>query len=73
MIARTLMFFAMVLVSAPSAACTLCHSRVAEEVRARLFDTDFSANLLMVTAPALILFAAIFYTARTPWTDTRPM
>lgn len=63
---RAVLFFAGVFVSAQSLACTLCHSPLAEEVRARLFDSDFSANLAMVTLPALILFGVIFYAARTP-------
>lgn len=63
---RAVLFFAAMFVSAQSFACTLCHSPVAEEVRARLFDSDFLANLAMVTLPALILFGVIFYAARTP-------
>ena len=66
MIHRTVLFFAAMLVSAQSLACTLCQSPVAKEVRARLFDSDFLANITMVSLPALILFGAIFYAARTP-------
>lgn len=72
-IARPLLFFAAILVSAQSIACTLCHSPIAEEVRARLFDTDFQANLAMVAAPALILFGAIFYSARKAPSERKPL
>jgi hypothetical protein len=39
---------------------------VGDEVRAHLFDSDFFANFTMVTLPALLLFGAIFFAARTP-------
>lgn len=65
-ILKVLLFSSAMFVSAPSVACTLCHSQVAEAVRARLFDNDFFVNLAMVALPALILFGAIFYIARTP-------
>lgn len=70
---RPLLFFTAILVSAQSLACTLCHSGVAEEVRARLFASDFPANLAMVTLPALILLGAIFYAARTPAGEANPL
>ena len=66
MIQRAVLFLAAMSISAQSLACTLCHSRAAVEVRARLFESDFLANLAMVSLPALILFGAIFYAARTP-------
>lgn len=65
MIHRAILFFAAMFASAQSLACTLCHSEVAQEVRARLFENDFLINLAMITLPALILFGAIFYAART--------
>ena len=37
------LFFGAMVVSAEALACTLCHSPVAEEVRARLFESDFLA------------------------------
>lgn len=66
MILRAVLFLATMNVSAQSLACTLCHSEVAQEVRDRLFESDFMTNLAMITLPALILFGAIFYAARTP-------
>lgn len=66
MIHRALLFFGTMSISTQSLACTLCHSRAAVEVRARLFESDFLANLAMVSLPALILFGAIFFAARTP-------
>lgn len=62
---RALVFFAATFVNAQAFACTLCHSRVAEEVRARLFSADFLVNLAMVALSAVILFGVIFYAART--------
>jgi hypothetical protein len=67
---RTLLFFAATFVSTRVFACTLCYSQVAEEVRARLFNTDFLVNLAMISLPALILFGVIFYAARTPTART---
>lgn len=71
MIARTLLSVAAMGMGTRAFACTLCHSQVAEEVRARIFEADFWPNLAMVAAPALILFGAILLAARTPVIDMR--
>jgi hypothetical protein len=42
----------------------MCDSVTATNVRLRLFDADFMANLLAVAAPAPILFGAIYLAAR---------
>ena len=42
----------------PAWACTLCHSRLAEDVRAALFGPDFWGNLTAVTLPIPVLVAA---------------
>lgn len=65
-IIRAALCFAALSVIGETLACTFCHSYVAEEVRARLFDCDFLANLAMVTLPLLILFGAIFLAAANP-------
>lgn len=64
MIIQATLFFAAIFLSAPTLACTLCHSRVAQEVRARIFDTDFLLNLSMISLPVLILFGAVYFAAR---------
>lgn len=66
---RALLVFLAMSASTQSLACTFCHSRIAQDVRARLFDSDFLANLSMVSLPALVLFGAVLYAARTAPTD----
>lgn len=61
---RTIAFFVGLLSSRELLACTLCHSSLAELVRERFFGTDFPANLAGIVLPPLILFAAIYYAAR---------
>ena len=41
-------------------ACTLCHSTVADQVRAALLGPDLLTNAVAVLAPAPVLFAAIW-------------
>lgn len=43
----------------PAWACTLCHSRLAEDVRAAVLGPDFWSNLAMLAAPAPILAGAV--------------
>ena len=45
--------------SAPAWACTLCHSRTAEQVRAAVLGPDMWANLGALLAPAPILLGAV--------------
>ena len=52
------------LAASPAAACTLCHSTVAEQVRAALFGADFWSNLGAVAAPAPLLIGAVLLVAR---------
>ena len=47
------------LTAAPASACTLCHSRLAEEVRAAVFGPDFWANVAAIVAPIPLLLAAV--------------
>lgn len=42
--------------SPPTLACTLCHSRTAEQVRAAVSGADFMNNLVAISAPILALF-----------------
>ncbi len=65
-IVRAVQVTAAITVSTPALACTLCHSRVAEDVRARLFEPDFLVNLLAIASPAPILFGAIYLASRNP-------
>jgi len=46
-------------VAAPAWACTLCHSRTAEEVRAAVFGPDFWSNLGALSLPVPILLGAV--------------
>ncbi len=39
----------------PAWACTLCHSRTAEEVRMAIFGSDFLSNCAALAAPAPVL------------------
>ena len=45
-------------------ACTLCHSRAAEQVRAAVFGPDFWSNLGALAAPAPVLVAAVMLVRR---------
>jgi len=44
----------------PAWACTLCHSRTAEEVRSAVFGSDFVSNLAALAAPAPVLVIAAY-------------
>jgi hypothetical protein len=44
----------------PAWACTLCHSRTAEEVRAAVLGSDFMSNCAAVAAPAPVLILAVY-------------
>jgi len=44
----------------PAWACTLCHSRTAEEVRSAVFGSDFGSNLAALAAPAPVLVIAAY-------------
>lgn len=46
------------------AACTLCHSDVAAEVRERLFGPDFLSTALSILASLPILLIAVFLAGR---------
>ena len=50
--------------AAPAVACMLCHSTVAEQVRAALFGADFWSNLGAVVAPMPLLAGAVMFVAR---------
>jgi hypothetical protein len=56
--------FAILGVPAPAFACTLCYSRVASDVRERLFEPDFFTNFLAIASPVPILLVAIALAAR---------
>lgn len=45
-------------------ACTLCHSRTAEEVRAAVFGPGFWANAGALLLPVPVLLAAVFLVRR---------
>jgi hypothetical protein len=48
------------LISSTSAwACTLCHSRTAEQVRAAVFGPDFWSNVGMLVLPLPVLLVAV--------------
>lgn len=48
------------LAPAPAFACTLCHSDLAEQVRAALFGPDLLLNAAAVLAPVPVLLLAIW-------------
>jgi hypothetical protein len=53
------------MVSAAGAeACTLCHSRIADEVRAALSGADLWSNVAALLCPAAVLMAAVFLLRR---------
>lgn len=41
-------------------ACTLCHSRTAEDVRAAIFGTDFWGNVGALFSPVPVFLLAVF-------------
>ena len=49
------------LLASPAAACTLCHSRVAEDVRAEVFGAEFLTHLGAVFLPVPLLVAAVIF------------
>ncbi|MBB5715190.1 hypothetical protein FHS94_002031 [Sphingomonas aerophila] len=58
-IAAPLIPLALVFPAAPAWACTLCHSRTAEEVRAAIFGADFLGNVAALALPVPVLVAAV--------------
>lgn len=46
------------LAASPAYACTLCHSRLAEDVRAAVFGADLWANAVVLLLPVPILLTA---------------
>lgn len=50
--------------ASPSWACTLCHSRIAEDVRAIVLGQDFWPNLAALAMPFPLLAAAILFIRR---------
>jgi hypothetical protein len=48
----------------PAWACTLCHSRTAEAVRAAVLGPDFISNCAALAAPAPVLIMAAYATRR---------
>jgi hypothetical protein len=58
-LAAPLVPLALILPAAPAWACTLCHSRTAEEVRAAVFGADFLSNVAALALPVPILVAAV--------------
>lgn len=51
------------LIASPASACTLCHSSVAEQVRAAL-AADWLSNLAGVAAPLPLLVGLVLFVAR---------
>jgi hypothetical protein len=58
-ISAPLVPLALILPAAPAWACTLCHSRTAEEVRAAIFGADFLSNVVALALPVPVLVAAV--------------
>jgi hypothetical protein len=56
--AACLSTLALLFVAAPAWACTLCHSRTAEDVRAAVFGADFWSNCTALILPVPVLLAA---------------
>ena len=46
--------------SASPLACTLCHSRTAEDVRAAIFGADFWGNVGALFSPVPVFLLAVF-------------
>lgn len=51
---------AMLSMAAPVAACPFCDSTAADEVRAGIFNTDFSYHVSIAFAPFSVLIALLF-------------
>lgn len=47
------------LAATPAQACTLCHSRIAEDVRAAVFGPGFWSDAAMLVSPVPLLIAAV--------------
>lgn len=45
--------------AAPAGACTLCHSRIAGEVRVAVFGPDFWSEAASLVSPVPLLAAAV--------------
>lgn len=63
-ILRALALPALIALPGPAWACTLCHSRLAEEVRAAVFGPDFWANAGALVSPVPVLLAGIWLVRR---------
>jgi hypothetical protein len=61
---RSIVFATAALAPLSAAACTLCHSDLAREVRQQVFGPEFLANALAVFAPLPVLIACIYLAAR---------
>ena len=46
--------------ASPALACTLCHSRTAEDVRAAIFGADFWGNVGALVSPVPVFLLAVF-------------
>lgn len=45
---------------ATARACPFCNSSTAQQVRAGIFNSDFTYNLVLTAAPFVVLFAVLF-------------
>ena len=63
-IVARLLALAFAFAAAPVSACTLCHSRLADEVRAAIFGPGFWADAGAVVSPIPLLLAAVFAVRR---------
>lgn len=64
-VARLALWTAAALASpAPAWACTLCHSRTAEQVRAAVLGPDFWVNVGALLSPVPVLLAAVLAARR---------
>lgn len=50
----------LLMTATPAWACTLCHSRTAEAVRAAVLGSDFVSNCAALAAPAPVLIMAAY-------------
>ena len=61
---RLLLMVPAVAASAPLAACTLCYSRTAAEVRSGVLNADFLWNVAALLAPLPVLWLAVMFVRR---------
>jgi hypothetical protein len=64
MVRSVLVIAAAVLDALPAMACTLCHSRTAQDVRTAIFGPDFWSNVVAISTVIPVLVIAVLAVRR---------